>query len=301
MKEKFCTGAIMVCLLMFFSITQGQTQAAKTPKPKIMVIPKIKEGEDLKKMYDSSQNIRVAIAKIEEVFLGKEANLVSFDAKLKQVEQNRRINSTSGNQEDSKSMVLQMSGADVYVEAEVNVVRHSQFNANSVSVILNAYQNGTSNLLGVKEGRSRINATEDIGLLTSLAMDTISVGFLNLMQIKWDDIYKNGQSIYVQFTLGSNVRYDFESELGHPAKMLSELIDDWFQQHTVNGVFNNQGVVGNMMIISDARTPLKNPANPNANYTGQNFYSDISKFIKSLGLQLRREIGTNNKIIITLL
>jgi len=105
----------------------------------------------------------------------------------------------------------------------------------------------------------------------------------------------------VQFTLGSNVRYDFESELGHPAKMLSELIDDWFQQHTVNGVFNNQGVVGNMMIISDARIPLKNPANPNANYTGQNFYSDISKFIKSLGLQLRREIGTNNKIIITLL
>lgn len=280
---------------------RAQETPAKTVQPKIMVIPKTKAGEDLKTMYDSSANMRIAIVKIEEAFLRKGANLVSFDAKLKQVTQNNQINRASGNSEDLKSLVLQMSGADIYVETEVNVVRHTQHNANSVSILMEAYQNGTGNLLGVKEGRSRINMTEDIGLLTAQAMDTISTGFLNLMQAKFDDIHENGQSIYVQFTINPDAKYNFDSELGNPPAMLSEQIDNWFQKHTVHGVFNNQGVTANMLIISDARIPLKNPANPNVNYTGQNFYSEINKFLKSLTLQSKREIGTNNKILITIL
>ena len=303
MKNKFSVIVLLTLLLIArgSQMSAGQTPAANRIPPKIMVIPKLKDGQELKAMYDSSANIRIAIAKIEEALLRRKANLVSFDAQLKQVIQNGQMNRAAGNQEDYRSLVLQTSGADIYVEAEVNVIRYTQYNANSVSVILTGFQNGTSNLLGVKEGRSRINATEDVGLLTSLAMDTISEGLLDLMQIRFDDIRENGQSIYVQFTLGPNARYTFDSELGSPARMLSECVDDWFQQHTVHGVFNNQGVTSNMLIISDARIPFKNPANPNANYTGQNFYSDINKFMKTLGIQGKREIGTNNKILITIL
>ena len=303
MKNKFFAIVLLTLLLITrgSQISVGQTPTANRIPPKIMVIPKVKNGQELKAMYDSSANMRIAIAKIEEALLRRKANLVSFDAQLKQVVQNAQMNRAAGNQEDYRSLVLQTSGADIYVEAEVDVVRHTQYNANSVTVILTGFQNGTSNLLGVKEGRSRINATEDVGFLTSLAMDTISEGLLDLMQLKFDDIRENGQSIYVQFTLGPNTSYTFESELGSPAKMLSECVDDWFQQHTVHGVYNNQGVTSNMLIISDARIPLRNPANPNANYTGQNFYSDINKFMKTLGIQGKREIGTNNKILITIL
>lgn len=293
----------IVCLLSIFTyqVAISQTQPTRTIQPKIMVIPKIKEGQNLKAVYDSNDNIRVALAKIDEAFLKRGANLVSFDAKLKEANQNAMINKSSGNQSDYKSMVLQMSGADIYVEAEVNVVRHTQRNANSVSVILEAYQTGTDNFLAVKEGNSRINQTEDIGLLTAQAMDTITESFLNLLQLKFDDIVANGQSIYVQFSLGANAKVNFDSEIPKTGKLLSELIDDWFQKNALKGAFNNQGVTGNMLIISDARIPLKNPNNPQANYTGQNFYTDINKYLRSLGLQVKREIGTNNKILITIL
>jgi hypothetical protein len=132
-------------------------------------------------------------------------------------------------------------------------------------------------------------------------MDTITESFLNLLQLKFDDIVANGQSIYVQFSLGANAKVNFDSEIPKTGKLLSELIDDWFQKNAKNGAFNNQGVTGNMLIISDARIPLKNPNNPQANYTGQNFYTDINKYLRSLGLQVKREIGTNNKILITIL
>jgi hypothetical protein len=305
-KEPHLYLAFVVLLSLCFCgrTALGQTTSGQTTngiKPKIIVIPKVKDGENLKTVYDSDPNIRVAMAKIDEAFLLRGANLISFDAKLKEAEQNRLINQSSGNQTDYKSTVLANAGSDIYVEAEINVVKHTQSNANSVSVILEAYQAGTSNYLGVKEGRSRINRTEDIGLLTAQAMDTITEPFLALMQLKFDDIVANGQSVYVQFSLADNSKYTFDSEIGNPPKYLSEVLDEWFQKNAVKGQFNDQGVSGKLLIVSDVHIPLKNPNNPQANYTGVNFFYDLNRFLQSQGVKARREIGTNNKILITIL
>ncbi|HEY4334532.1 MAG TPA: DUF6175 family protein [Puia sp.] len=270
----------------------------KAFQPKIMVIPKIKTGQEMKAVYDSDLNIRVALVKIDEAFVKRGANIVSFDAKLKEVTQNMMINKVSGNQVDYRSMVIQQSGADIYVEAEVDVVKHSQRNANSVTILLEGYQTGTANLLGSKQGQSRMVQTDDIGYLTSQAMDSVSEGFLNLMQRKFDDIHDNGQSMYVQFSLGAGARINFDSEVGTPANMLSDLIDQWFQKNCVKAVYNNQGVAGNVLIISDARMPLRTAANQP--FTGQTLWSELNKFLRGLGLQPKREIGNNNKLMITL-
>jgi hypothetical protein len=145
-----------------------------------------------------------------------------------------------------------------------------------------------------------MNLTSDIGLLTAQAIDSITEGFLNLMQTRFDDIVQNGQSVFVEFTIGPNSQFDFDSEVGTEKKLLSEVVDEWFQAHAVNGVFNNQGVTSNKMILSDVRIPLRNPANPKANYSGQNLYSDILKFFRTIKVPIKREIGTNNKILITI-
>ena len=143
--------------------------------------------------------------------------------------------------------------------------------------------------------------TEDVGRLTMMAMDTVTGSFLNLLQSRFDDIVENGQSVYVEFTASPNSKYNFDSEVGNAGKILSEVIDEWFQNHAVNGIYNTQGVVGNKLIISDVRIPLRNPSNPKANYTGQNLYTDILKYFRTLKIPIKREIGTNNKILITIL
>jgi hypothetical protein len=254
----------------------------------------------MKTVYDSNVNIQIAIAKISESFQKRGANLRSFDQALKQAKENMALNKSSGNSEDFKTMVLQMSGADIYVEAKIDVVNHSARNAKSVNVILDAYQTGTANSLATRTISGPMFQTDDIGHLTMMAMDTASEGFLNLLQSRFDDIVENGQSVYVEFTIGPNSKYTFDSEVGTDGKLLSEIVDDWFGNHAVKGVYNNQGVVGNKLIISDVRIPLKNPTNPNANYTGQNLYTDILKYFRTLNIPIKREIGTNNKILITI-
>ncbi|HEX6431667.1 MAG TPA: DUF6175 family protein [Niastella sp.] len=300
-------SALLFVIHTFLCITLLQAQenatqpAAKQVQPKIMVIPRVAEGQDMKALYDTSMIVQIGIAKINEAFQKKEANLVGFDQVLKQTKQNAMINKSSGNQEDFKSQVLGNSGADIYVEAKIDVVKHRQGTINSVTVILEGYQTGTGNMLGSKTGRSKMNATEDIGLLTQQAMDSLTTPFLELMQLKFNDIRENGQSVYVEFSLGSGSKYDFDSEIGAQKKLLSEIVDEWFQTHAYKSVYNNQGVVSNKMIISDVRIPLKNPANPKANYTGQNLYSDILKYFRTLNIPIKREIGTNNKILITII
>ena len=291
----------LLLLLTFGSIMLAKAQTTNHIQPKIMVIPRVGEGQDMKAEYDSDVNMQIAIAKINEAFQKRGANLRSFDQALKQAKENMALNKSSGNQEDFKSTVLQMSGADIYVEAKIDVVNHTARNAKSVTVILDAYQTGTANSLATRTVAGPMFQTDDIGRLTMMAMDTVSESFLNLLQLKFDDIVENGQSIYVEFSLGDGTQYTFDSEIGADKKLLSEVIDDWFQKNTVKGVFNNQGVTGNKLIISDARIPLRNPSNPNANYTGQNFYSDIVRYFRTLNIRIKREIGTNNKILITIL
>lgn len=293
-------SSLVLYAILFLLPCMVWAQTAQTPQPKIIVVPKLKANEDYRTIYDSNTNVRVAIAKINEALLQRGANLVSFDAKYRQLKENQQLRKVSGNSDDFKSKLLQGSSADIYVETEVNVIRHSEMGANSVHIILEAYQVGTGNYLGVKEGRSRINDTEDIGLLTSLAMDDISTAFLNLVQLKFNDIHENGWSIYVEFTIPQDADFNFDSEMGPEKKMLSQIIDEWFQKNTQKGVFNNQGVVSNMLVISDAHIPLKNRNNPQLNYTGQNFFTDIYNFLKSMNIKATREMGSNNKIIITL-
>lgn len=299
-------AVLLVMIFLFFSAfiqaQEGGTQAVtKQIQPKIMVIPRVPDDHDMKAFYDTSINIQIALAKINEALQREGANLVSFDQVYKQAKQNILINRSSGNLEDFKSDVLQRSGADIYVEAKLSIVRHQGRGANSVTVILEGYQTGTGNMLGSKTGTSRINKTEDIGLLTMQAMDTVSVAFLSLMQLKFNDIHENGQSVYVEFSIHSDSQLTFDFEIGSQRKLLSEVIEDWFQEHAYKSVYNSQGVTSNKMIISDVRIPLKNPSNPRSNYTGQHLYSDILRFFRSLNVPIKREIGSNNKIIITIL
>lgn len=300
MKQLLLTAIVMVVT----GIVSAQTPAAPAKKniqPRMMAVPKVPNGVDLKTFYDSDVNVQIAIAKVGEAFLTRGARIADFDQALKQMYENEIIDKASDNAADVKTMILQKSAADIYIEIQSQVVPHPGRGegVKSVNLILNAYQTGTSNVLATKVGKSNPNRTEDIGLLTSNAIESVADEFLNMMQNSFNEIVENGQSVFVQFTANNNSKMNLYSEIN--GKTLEDTLNDWFAEHAVNGSFNNQGATELKAIYSDVRIPLRNPANPNSNYTGQNFSSDIIKYLKSIGVNVKKELGTNNKIIFTIL
>jgi len=267
--------------------TPSNTVVANTVQPKIMVIPYTKEGEDIRTILEEDVNRRIAITKIKEAFDGRGFTTVDFIAKLKAAKDNSVF--TSDNQTDIKSQIIQMSGADVYVQAEVSVLKGST--GNGVTIVLTGYEASTGNSLSNKVGESGKFYTDDIGKLASKAVESCVGDFLNVMQIKFTDIVNNGKSVIVDISFDANSQTKMSSEIGKDKLPLSDQIEIWMGDNAYKNNYHIQGTTELRMIFDDVKIPLKEP-NGN-NYSSNKFALEIFKFFKSIGLQPSKDIKSN--------
>lgn len=256
-----------------------------TVQPKIMVIPYTKEGEDLRTVLENDENKRIAITKIKEGFDNRGFTTVDFIAKLKAAKDNNIF--TSDNQADIKSQIIQMSGADVYVQAEVIVEKGAS--GNSVKIILTAYESSTGNSLSNKIGESGKFYTDDFNKLSSKAVESCIEDFLNVMQTKFTDIVNNGKSVIVDFSFSTDSKYKMSSEIGSDALPLSDQIEMWMEKNSFKNNYHIQGTTDLKMIFDDVRIPLKDQLTGN-NYNPNKFALEIFKFLKGLGLQPGKDV-----------
>ena len=105
--------------LFSISVFMGFAQDVVTVQPKIMVIPYTKEGEDIRSVLEEDVNKRITLTKIKEAFDSRGFTTVDFTARLKAMSQSAVFN--ADNQSDLKSQLIEMSGADIYVEAEIEI------------------------------------------------------------------------------------------------------------------------------------------------------------------------------------
>ena len=118
--------------------------------------------------------------KIKEAFDQRGYTTVDFFAKLKALSKATALGNTQ--QQDVKTMIIQQSGADVYVEAEISLLESPSGNA--MKVILSGYETSTANSLANAVCESGKFYTDDYGKLTSRAVEIGIDKFLNTMQEK---------------------------------------------------------------------------------------------------------------------
>ncbi len=305
MNEKMkINKRILLCLVLinlwsFLSFSQntatnsgGQVQ---TVQPKIMVIPFTKEGEDLRTILESNDNLQIVIAKIKESFDNRGFSTVDFIAKLKAAKANNVF--TSDNQTDIKTQIIQMSGADVYVDAKI-ITPPSGQSGRSVTVIVTAYEASTGTSLSTKTGESGKFFTDDIGKLASKAVESVAEDFLNVMQTKFTDIVNNGKSVIIDISFDANSQYNMSSEIGSDGLPLSDQLEMWMEKNAFKNNYHIQGTTDLKMIFDDVKIPLKDQASGN-NYNPNKFALELWKFIKGLGLQPGKDVK-GNTIFITI-
>lgn len=268
-----------------FAQTDAQIPTVNTVQPKIMVIPYTKEGEDIRTILEADVNKRIVLTKVKEAFDSRGFTTVDFTAKLKASADNAIF--TADNQSDLKSQIIQMSGSDVYVEAETNVLISGS--GNSVKIIITAYEISTGNSLANKVGESGKFYTDDIGKLASKAIESCAADFLNVVQMKFTDIVNNGKSIIVNFGFAESSEYVMSSEVGNQGLHLSDELELWIEEHAYKNNYHIQGTTSKQMIFDDVRIPLKDPDTGN-NYNPNKFALEVFKFMRSLNLKIARDI-----------
>lgn len=262
-------------------------------QPKIMVVPFVKENEDVRTVLENDADKRIVLTKIKEAFDSRGFSTVDFLAKLKATSVQEGM--SREHQSDLKSAIISASGADIYVDAEMIINRSSA--GNSVKVIVTGYDISTGNSLSNKVGDSGKFYTEDFGKLGSKAIESCAEDFLNILQTKFDDIVQNGRSINMTIGFEETSSYNMESEFGNDGLTLADLIEMWLENNAYNGNFHVQGVTSTRMLIDDLRIPMRD-ANGN-NYTLASFGREFLKFARKNGLKISRNV-VNNALIITI-
>lgn len=263
-----------------------------------MVIPFTKEGEDIRTILEQDENKRIALTKIKEAFDNRGFTTVDFTARLKAAERGDVF--TMDNKTDIKSQIINMSGADVYVEAEIvytqNAVGGQSNPESNVRMIITAYEVATGNSLSNKVGESGRFYTRDVGKLAMKAIESCADDFLQTMQAKFSDIAQNGRSIMLNISFDESSRYTMESEVGNNGYQLSDEIELWIESVAYNNNYHLQGTSKNLMLFDDVKLPLIDPETGN-NYTLTRFGMEFLRFARSLGLTISRDVRGNTLYI----
>ena len=280
---------LLSLVLVLFSLVAHCQNVVQT-QPKIMVIPYVTEGVDIRKTIEGDPNIRLVLSKIRESFDRRNYTTVDFESKLKAQSANNAL--AQGAQKDLRSMIIQGSGADIYVEAEY--ILNESASGNSVKIIMKACDVSTGAALPNKDAFSGQFYTNDIGRLAGAAVEKVSDEFLSVIQSKFDDIVANGRSIAVNFTVDGASAVTLQQEFN--GTELADLITDWMASHSFQNNYHVQGSTELELIFDDVRIPLKD--DNGRNYNIQMFDRELRQYLRQLGLKVAHTTK-NNTLVIT--
>lgn len=296
MKKIISTISLMTCILIVNAQDLSATVEAVSivqHKPKIMVIPFTKQGEDIRTVLENDVNKRVALTKIKEAFDLRGFTTVDFLGRV------RALSTASGlgvdQQQDYKTAIIQQSGADVYVEAEIDLLESPTGNA--VKTLLTAYESSTGNALSNTVGESGKFYTDDYGKLTSKSVETCMDGFLDVIQSKFGDIVANGQSISITIGIDTGSSYLMSSEVGNNGYTLADELELWMEENAFKSNYHIQGTTDRQMIFDDVRIPLRDEKG--RTYNVNKFGLKMMAFFRQMGIRIERTTS-NNMLVVTI-
>lgn len=280
-----------------FSLLSFYVKAQTVVQPKIMVIPYTKEGEDIRTVLEDDANKRIVLSKIKEAFDERGVSTVDFTARLKAANTANVMN--MDNQADIKSTIIDMSGADIYVEAEIicqqDKVAGQSKPESRVKINITAYDIATGTSLANKIGECGPFYTDDIAKLSMKAISSIADDFLSVMQTKFTDIAEQGRSVMMYITFDEGSSFTMESEVGDQGLTLQDEIELWVDDNSYNHNYHLQGVTPLNMIFDDIKLPFVDETG--ATFTASKFSMNALKFFRSLGVSISRSLKGNTLYI----
>lgn len=298
MRKKFIFCMLFAVIVNF---SYGQSTATNsggqvvTVQPKIIVVPFVKEGVDVRQLIENDDNVKIVLSKVKEAFDTRGFTTVDFIAKYKAMSSNAAINARANNQSNYMTEVVQGSGADIKIEVTL-ILPPDNGTGTSVRLILQAYEVSTGNSLSNKSCDSPKKYTNDIGKLATMALEPIMEDFLNVMQSKFNDIVNNGQSVIIDISVAENSKINLSTTFsGLP---LSDLLEQWMEKNAFKNNYHIQGTEDLSMIFDDVKIPLKDQST-GKNYNPNKFALELFTYIQSLGITPKKS-GKSNTILITL-
>lgn len=301
MKKSILTiTAILSCLVMF-----GQAK-----KPTIMVMPSDvwcvqnnysttydNQGvqqtiPDYTKALQNDANLLLAIGKINTMmadrgFPLKDLQTVTKSVNQKNAEYNMIQSKTSGASiaENPIDRLRRVAKADIIMQLTYTV--NTMGPKYSVTYNLQGIDAYSNKQIAGAQGTGKQSFTAEFPVLLEEAVVNNMDNFCNQLMTYFEDIQENGREVAVDilvFDNGSGL--DLETEFG--GLELSEIIDNWMSNNTVNHVFNKSDGSETFIQYEQVRIPL---------YKANGQQMDTESFVRDLRKYLRDKYQIESKVM----
>ncbi len=284
MKKRCITLCYLLCLAHLLPAQDSLPQF----NPKIMVIPFVKKGQDLRQVLESDFNLRVAMTQIRDGFDYAGYPTIDFRARVKQLSNDRAMELE--NQSSLKQEIIEQSGAEIYVEVESKVVRTTK--GNSVTVIVTAFDAFSGESLVNQVANSQKFYTQNYEKLTQKAVEYVLPDLLNNTHYKFVEMLEKGRNLFLNFGLAESATVDFDTDIDGSGVFLSEKIEQWLAEQAFRHQYHIQGVTATKIIIDEFRIPIRDK-NTGEEVRPTRIAIEILKFLRGLGLEATRDVQGN--------
>lgn len=270
MKLRFFSffSLIFVALMAF-----GQAK-----KPKLMVVPSdawckengfmqnfdnqgsVEQIPDYKQALLDSKDLNNVIAKLGVLMADKGFPLVSMQQTLKSINnlsaEDNLIRSKSSNAsltETALDRLRRTAKADILLEIDwtVNEIGPKK----SITYTITGLDAYTNKQIAGAQGTGAPSFSAELPVLLEEAVQDNMDNFTAQLQKHFDDLFANGREVTLDIRVFDNgAGIDLESE--YNGYELTEVIDNWMAENTVNHRFNKSDATENFILYEQVRIPL---------------------------------------------
>ena len=235
-----------------------------------------------KQVFQEDTEIGQVISKIGSLMIDRGFPLKDVEQELKAIEarnseDNMTVSTSTGSSisESPLDKLKNKAKADILIQIWWKVNKTDQ--GKSVSFILEAFDAYTSKRIASSTGNGAPNNTDILPVLLQNAILAHIDEFTDQLQSHFEDMAKNGREVILTVKRWNNWNKNLETEIN--GDEITEHINKWMQQNTVNGKFNMSDATENIIRFEQVRIPLFD-ANNNA-LDARQFAKGLQKLLKA--------------------
>lgn len=247
---------------------------------------------DYTKALQTDANLLLAIAKINTMMADRGFPLKDLQAVTKSIaqqnaEDNMSQSKTSGASlaESPVDRLRRVAKADIIMQ--LTYIINQMGPKYSLTYNLQGLDSYTNKQIAGAQGTGKHTFSAELPILIEEAVLSNMDEFCTQLMTYFEDINENGREVAVDvrvFDNGSGL--DLESEFNDME--LSEIIDDWMSDNTVNHVFNKSDASENFIQYEQVRIPL---------YKENGNQMDTESFVRGLRTYLRKQYQIESKVM----
>ena len=270
-------------VLLILSLLTSTLLMSQAKKPKLMIFPddtwmnengylterningKTYYEPDYARAFVESSELKVAIARVQQIFKDREFEIISVADEIKKM-QNESANemtlmskSGSEQQESLRDAFLKKIAPDIYLELYWKEI--STGFARQLSFTLTAKDSYTA---------KPVSAISNVGPESSSALEilideavTANLNqFISQMNDHFNTMFTIGREIIVKVGIWDSFEYDLEEEFNHEGLEMEDelgyLIEEWMALNTVEGRYSTSVATESRIEFEQVRIPIYN-------------------------------------------